>query len=81
MLKSHLLDEVTLEGHVLAGPARQRHGQDAGQPLGLVDDGISEGHALTVLHPHLPTSDHPADLLLHLVYRAGSQTFVHVNFK
>lgn len=81
MAKSHFCDEVTLEGHVLAGPVRQRHGQDAGQPLGLVDDGISEGKVPPVLHLHLPTSDHPANLLLHLVYKAGSETFVLATFR
>lgn len=81
MVESHLCDEVTLESHVLAGFVRQRYGQDASKPQGLVDDSISEGQVLTVLHLHLPISDHPPDLFLHLVYSTGSQTFVHVNLK
>lgn len=66
-MESDLWDEVTLKSHVLAGPMRQRHGQDVGEPLGLVDYGVSEGQVPSVLQLHLTTSDHLADLFLHLV--------------
>jgi len=71
-LQSDLLDEVTLEGDVLAGPVRY-HGEDAGQPLRLVDDGVCEGQVLPVLDLHLATSYRPAQLLLDLVWGRKGQ--------
>lgn len=68
-VQSHLLDEEALEGDVLAGLVRKRHGDNVGQSLSLVDDGVREGEVLPVFHLNLPRPYDPAQLLLDLVWR------------
>ena len=74
-IESDLLNEVTLEGDVLAGSARKCHGGDVGQSLCLMDESVSEGQDLPVLEPNLTMSDHPAQLLLELVFEMKSFCF------
>lgn len=62
-----LLDEVAVEGHVLAGPVRERHGNDVGQPLRLMDDGVGVGQILAVFHLDLTITDHLVQLLSDLL--------------
>lgn len=69
--QSDLLDEVTLEGDVLRRFVRNRHGDDVGQPLSLVDDGVGEGQLHPVLHLHLATPYHLAQLLADPVWDAN----------
>ena len=66
---SDLLNEVALEGDVLAGGVRECHGNDVGQSLGLMDDGISVGQVLPVICPDLPTPYRAAQLLMDLVWK------------
>lgn len=66
--RADLLDEEALEGDVLAGFVRKRHGDDVGQPLRLVDDGVREGKRPPVFNLDLTGSYHPAELLLDLVW-------------
>lgn len=67
--QSYLLNEVTLEHCVFAHLVRKRDGQDVGQPLRLMDDGVREGQVLSVLQLNLTTSDDPVQLLLDPVWR------------
>jgi len=45
---------------------RNGHRENAGQSLGLVDDGVSVGQLLPVLYPDLTTPYLPDQLLLDL---------------
>lgn len=63
-----LLDEESLEGDVLAGFVRKSHGNNVGQSLSLMDDGVREGELPPVFNLNLTESDHPAELLLDLVW-------------
>ena len=65
-IESDLLNEVALEGDVLAGDVREWHGNDIGQSLDFMDDSVNVGEVLPVLHPDLPTPYHAAQLLLDL---------------
>lgn len=74
-VQSDLLDEETLEGDVLAGFVRKCHGDDVGQPLSLVDDCVRKGKVPPVFNLNLSRSDHPAQLLLHLVWERRGGLF------
>ena len=65
---SNLFDKVALEGDVLTGFVRNCHGGNVGESLWFVDDCVSVGEALSVLHLDLTASNHPAQLLLDLIW-------------
>lgn len=65
--ETDLLDEVAPEGDVPTSFVRDGHGNDVGQSLCLMDDCVSVGQVLPVLHPDLTASHHMTQLLLDLV--------------
>ena len=81
MWETDLLDEVALEGDISAGFVRNGHGDDVGQSLWLVDDSVSVRQVLPVLHLDLPASNHPAQLLLDLVWMHVKQEFNLMNMR
>ncbi len=72
---SNLFNEVALESDVFGGFVRKCHGDDAGQPLCLVDDSVSEGQVLPVLDLNLTISNHPAHFLLDPIWEIRSFSF------
>lgn len=63
-----LFNKVAFIDDVLAGLVRNSHGNNVGEPLRLVDDGVGERQVLPVLDSDLTASHHPGQLLLDLVW-------------
>lgn len=68
MRVTDLSNKVALEDDVSAGFVRNGHGDNVGQSLCLVDDGISVRQVSPVIHLDRTASYHPAQLLLDLVW-------------
>lgn len=60
----NLFDEVALEGGVSAGSVRKTDGNNVGQSLSLMDDGVDIRQVFPVFYTHLTVPHHPAELLL-----------------
>lgn len=67
---------MTLEGDVLACSVRHCYGEDVGQSLCFMDDGVGEGQVRPVLDLNLTTSYHTAQLLPDLVWNRGKMLFI-----
>ena len=70
-----LFDKVALEGDVSAGFVRNWYGDNAGESLCLMNDGVSVGQVLPVIYSDLAASNHPAQLILDLVWRHKLRMF------